>query len=108
MDPATIRELVANETDVLTPAVKAEEQLYKNTRCPVCYEGGCQKKIRPPTIVMTPQGPQVTSSPFKGGLLAEGYAHCINCSTDFNPRTGVIYSTEASMIHELPEGPLQE
>ena len=100
MDPKLIRELLANQTDILTPEVKAEEAFYRHTRCPLCNEGGCEKKLYQPKVTLDENGePVVDTSMFSSGILPEGYAHCIHCGTDFNPYTGVIFSTEASMIH---------
>lgn len=104
MDPNLARELIASSQDVLSAEVKAEEALYRNTRCPMCGQGDCEKKIRPPKVTVDDDGnTEIVNSPFNGGILPDGYAHCINCATDFNPYTGMIYHTEASMIHG-PEG----
>lgn len=100
MDPELIRQLLRNEEDILTPEIKAEETLYRHTQCPLCGHGGCEKRIRPPRIVIGEHGePVVVASPFGASLLPDGYAHCIHCGTDFNPQTGMIFRTEASMIH---------
>lgn len=100
MDPALIRQLIAGVTDALTPEAEAEAALYRSTQCPVCGERECQKKVKEAKIVPNEDGePIVAVSPFGQGLLPEGYAHCIHCGTDFNPLTGMIYKTEASMIH---------
>lgn len=100
MDPEVIRQLLKSEEDTLTPAIKAEEALYRNTRCPICGQNGCEKRVRPPRVVIDDRGePVVVSSPFGLGPLPEGYAHCIHCGTEFNPYTGMIFRTEASMIH---------
>jgi len=99
MDPNVIRQLLDDTEDILTPEIKAEEALYRNTQCPVCGQGECEKRIRAPKIVTGEDGePVVASSPFGSGLLPDGYAHCIHCETDFNPYTGMIFQTEASMI----------
>jgi len=99
MDPELIRQALQGEEDILTPEIKAEETLYRNTRCPVCGQSGCEKRLRAPTIVLDEnREPVVVASPFGMGPLPDGYAHCIHCSTDFNPYTGMIFRTEASMI----------
>ena len=100
MDPDRVRELIAGQTDILSAAVKAEEALYRHTKCPMCGESGCEKKIRPPKVIIDDDGnTEVLSSPFTGDILPDGYAHCIHCDTDFNPYTGMIFTTAASMIH---------
>jgi hypothetical protein len=100
MNPEIIRQLLKSEEDILSPAIKAEEALYRNTRCPMCRQDGCEKRIRAPKIMLNENGePVVTTSPFGMGPLPDGYAHCIHCGTDFNPYTGMIFKTEASMIH---------
>ena len=100
MDPELIRQLLQGEEDILSPEIKAEEALYRNTRCPLCGQGGCEKRVRAPKIILGDSGePVVATSPFGIGPLPEGYAHCIHCNTDFNPQTGMIFKTDASMIH---------
>ena len=100
MDPNLIRELLEGQEDIITPEVEAEAALYRNTTCPMCGSGECQKRIKAPRVVLGEDGaPELVSSPFSSGVLPEGYAHCIHCGTNFNPYTGMIYGTEASMIH---------
>jgi len=104
MDPAVIRKMLEGHEDILTPEAKAEEAFYRNTQCPMCGARDCQKKIYPTKAIVDDEGNvEVIESPFNGGILPDGYAHCIHCDTDFNPHTGMIFSTEASMIHG-PEG----
>lgn len=109
MDQDLARSLIEGQPDVLTAEVKKEEELYANTTCPVCYQSGAEKRIAPPKIVQTEDGPVVVRSPFSPGrALPVGYAHCIHCNTDFDPRTGVIRHSELSMIADpladsLPE-----
>ena len=90
LDPTLIRQLIRQETDVITPAVKEEEKLYENARCPVCYQTGCVKRLNQPRILETPEGPRPISTPFSSRPIVEGYAHCLNCDSDFDPRTGLI------------------
>lgn len=100
MDQALARKLIEGEDDILTPEIKAEEKLYENTRCPMCGQGGCEKRVSPPRTVQDENGDLLLVSPFNtSSLLPDGFAHCINCGTNFNPLTGMIYKTEASMIH---------
>jgi hypothetical protein len=100
MDPELIHKLLEGAEDILTPEVKAEETLYRNTRCPVCGHGECEKRIPAPKVVAGENGELVVAvSPFGADVLPDGYAHCIHCDTDFNPYTGMIFHTEASMIH---------
>ena len=100
MDPELIRQLLKTEKDILSPAIKSEEALYRNTRCPMCGQDGCEKRVNPPKVIMDERGePVVVSSPFGLGPLPDGYAHCVHCGTEFNPYTGMIFRTEASMIH---------
>jgi hypothetical protein len=100
MDQAVIRKLLEEQEDILTPAIKSDRAFFNNTRCPMCGEGECQKKSYEPKIEIGDNGePIVRQSSFGSGPLADGYAHCIDCGTDFNPYTGMIFSTEVSMIH---------
>lgn len=108
MDPDLIRELIKTQPDVISEEAKQEQELYKNLSCPVCYEsGGCEKRLKPPKVVLGEDGrPQVVSSPFSNGrALPQGYAHCIHCGTDFDPRSGVIMRTEASSIQPVDLDP---
>ena len=91
--------MIEGEEDILTPEIKAEEALYRNTRCPMCGKGECEKRLNPVRSIVDDDGNTALITPFGSGMLPEGYAHCINCGTDFNPYTGMIFKTEASMIH---------
>ena len=107
MDPDKVRELLEGHDDVLAQETKEEEELYKNLKCPMCYEGGCEKRITPSRVVPGPNGePVVAVSPFVSGKnLPQGYAHCIHCGTDFDPRSGIIRQTEASQIMPVDTDP---
>jgi len=100
MDQELARSLIEGHIDVIAEEAKVEAELYANTRCPICFEGGCEKRTLESRIVAGEDGaPVVVSSPFvPGKVLPQGYAHCIHCGTDFDPRSGVIRKTEASQI----------
>lgn len=100
MDPDVIRKMLEGYEDILGPAMEAELALYRNARCPVCGEGDCQRALKQPKVVLDENGnTEVVQSPFGSGPLPESHALCIHCDTEFNPYTGVIFRTEASMIH---------
>ena len=108
MDPSIIRALIEGQPDALSEETKAEEQLFRNLSCPMCYEaGGCQKRLRQPKIVVDGDGmPTVAVSPFVSGRsLPQGYAHCVHCGTDFDPRSGFIMKTEASSLQPVDLDP---
>ena len=107
MDQDLIRELLEGQPDILSPEIEAEAELFKNLTCPMCYQGSCEKRIMAPRIVPGSDGaPVVTVSSFiDGKSLPQGYAHCIHCGTDFNPRSGIIMKTEASMIEPVDLDP---
>ncbi len=100
MDQALARALIEGQPNVIEKEAAEERALYDNTRCPICFEGGCEKRLLESRIVMGEDGyPTVVASPFtQGKALPQGYAHCMHCGTDFDPRTGVIRKTEASQI----------
>jgi hypothetical protein len=100
MDPDIVRALLEGQPDALSEEVRREEEVFRNLSCPMCYETGCQKKIRAAKIVIGEDGtPEMLVSPFVSGrALPQGYAHCIHCGTDFDPHSGVISHTEASNI----------
>ena len=107
MDPNLIRDLIKDAPDVLTPAAEEEEKFYRNAMCPMCYQRGAKKKIPPPKIIVTPDGPEVVESPWVDGqLLVQGYANCTHCDTDYDPYTGLIMHTEASTIASSQSDPL--
>jgi hypothetical protein len=100
MDPDIIRDLLEGQPDALSDEVRREEELFRGLTCPMCYEAGCEKRLKAPRIIMGDGGePVIETSPFTSDrALPHGYAHCIHCGTDFDPRSGVIMSTEASNI----------
>lgn len=108
MDPSIIRALIEGQPDVLSEEVKAENELFSKISCPMCYEaGGCEKRLRPPKVVIDEDGnPNVVVSPFTPNqALPQGYAHCVHCGTDFDPHSGLIMKTEASGIEPVDLDP---
>jgi len=103
MDPDLVRQLIADQPDIISEAAEREAQLYRNARCPMCLEQGCEKRFDAPKIIVTPDGPTVVSSPFGKGLLVKGYAICMSCGTQFNPHTGVIRHSPSTLIHDPPQ-----
>jgi hypothetical protein len=106
MDPALLYQLVNSEPDVLTKAAEEDEAIYKKARCPICSRDGCTKKIEAPLIVEAEGGMTMIRTPFGDGPLPHGYAHCGNCGTDFDPHTGIVRKTEASIIAGPQSDPL--
>lgn len=100
MDQELARALIEGQPDIITKEAEEERELYSNTRCPICFEGGCEKRTLESRVAISKSGePVVIASPFiQGRVLPQGYAHCIHCGTDFDPRTGVIRRTEASQV----------
>lgn len=100
MDQELARALIEGQSDVIAKEVREEEELYANTRCPICFEASCEKIVLESRIVVGEDGrPTVVSSPFtEGKALPQGYAHCMHCGTDFDPRTGIIRQTETSQV----------
>lgn len=107
MDPDTVRSLIEGQEDVISQALEEEGKLFENLSCPMCYESGCEKRIDAPRVVPGPDGePVVAASPFVSGrTLPQGYAHCIHCGTDFDPRTGFIRKTEATRVRPVELDP---
>jgi hypothetical protein len=105
MDQDVTRSLLEGQRDILSIEAAKETAFYSKVSCPICYQIGAEKRIAPPKIRMTPNGPEVVISPFSpNNPLPNGYAHCSGCNTDFDPYTGVIRKTEASMIAGSPTG----
>jgi hypothetical protein len=104
LDADLVRKLLEGVEDVITPAVEVETKLYREARCPRCFQSGyCVKKTAAPKIVATPHGPEVITSPFAPNrLLADGFAHCTNCDTEFCPRSGIIRHVEPFLTAVQP------
>lgn len=107
MDPNVIRDLIAEQEDVIAKEIEEEQRVYENLKCPMCYEGGCERRVSPPKVIAGPKGePVIATSPFvPGKALPQGYAHCVHCGTDFDPRTGFIRQTEASQVQPVDLDP---
>lgn len=92
MDPQQIREILDARDergeklypDVLSPLVQQEEELFRNSPCPKCGASSTA-----PTL--NARRPFVSGSPLPNKIL-----RCVACSTEFDPRTGLI--TLASII----------
>jgi len=119
--PSIVRALLEGQPDVLSAEAQADVEFYARISCPICYEvGGCEKHLRPPKVILGEDGPTVVQSPFSSNqALPQGYAHCVHCGTDFDPHSGLIVKTEASVLQPVdldpatkiaapPSGPRQE
>lgn len=109
MDPDLIREILANEEDVITPAVENEKALYENIRCPVCGGVGAEKVTLAPLIEADDDGNvSVIRSPFqKDRILSVGHARCKECGSEYVPETQVIYKTSEPVITDVEESDLR-
>lgn len=63
--------------DVLTPLMNKEEDLFRASSCPKCKSAG--------TPILDSHRPFTQGSPLPNKLL-----RCLACSTEFDPRTGLI------------------
>lgn len=64
--------------DVLTPLIKKEEELFKNSPCPKCSAYAA-------TPILNSHRPFTPNSPLPNKIL-----RCVVCSTEFDPHTGLI------------------
>ena len=86
LDPDEIRQILDSKDaegnklypDVLTPLIKSEEELFKNSSCPKCRASSVVPSLN-------------TKRPFApGSPLPNKILRCLVCSTEFDPRTGLI------------------
>lgn len=70
--------------DILTPLGKSEEALFKNSPCPKCGAYATSP-------ILNSRRPFTPDSPLPNKIL-----RCVICSTEYDPRTGLI--TLASII----------
>lgn len=104
MNPEAIRALIADEEDVITPAVERDRVIYDNARCPVCGGVGADKATLPPKFDMVKDGLRVISSPFSPGrILAVGHARCRECGSEYQPESQVIISTPEPVLTAVQE-----
>jgi hypothetical protein len=86
LDPQEIRKLLEAKDengnllypDVLTPMAKQEEAVFKNSVCPKCGSGAT-------AAILNSSRPFTPGSPLPNRIL-----RCVVCSTEFDPRTGLI------------------
>jgi len=91
MDPAVIRSIIEGVEDVITPAIKAENDLFELIRCPTCGHTGADRVLMSPKIVMSEKGPEIVSSPFSDASpIARAYAKCQGCGITYDPHSGLI------------------
>lgn len=110
MDPDLIRELIANEEDVITPAIENDKVIFANAMCPVCGAQGADKVTLPPKIEITENGPQMVTSPFQADrVLPVGHARCRECGSEYTPENQVIYRVSEPVITDVQgQDPHQE
>lgn len=79
MDPDATRKLLEGHEDVITPAVKKEQEQLAGTSCPKCFSGGVQARVD-------------AKRPFRhGSVLPNKLMHCLACGTEFTT-SGIILS----------------
>jgi hypothetical protein len=105
MDPDLIRELLSQEVDVLTPAAEADAALYANAACPNCHARGCRKETEAIKTVETEEGVELIFPFGSDSLISLGHSVCVECNTEFDPRTGLIRHAENVMIHDPHSDP---
>jgi rubredoxin len=99
MDPSLARQLIEHETNIITLEAQIENEVFKNTRCPVCGHIGANKVTIAPRIIPTPDGPQIIQSPFSSASsLVMGHAKCEVCQTEYSPTTGVIIRQQEPIL----------
>ena len=99
MDAATIRSIIEDEVDIITPAIDMESEVLKHARCPVCGSVGAGRAILPPKIVVGESGVQIFRTPFSDSSpIITSHAKCRNCDTEFSPRTGVIIKQDEPVL----------
>jgi hypothetical protein len=79
LDPDVVLKLLEGQQDLLTPELKKEEALFRNTSCPTCGARGLEAVIN-------------EKRPFNPGVpLPNRFLRCI-CGTDFDPYTRLVLS----------------
>ena len=87
LDPDEIRQILDAKDadgnplypDVLTPLVRKEEELFKNSPCPKCGSYAA-------AATLNTRRPFAPSSPLPNKIL-----RCLVCATEFDPKTGLIH-----------------
>ena len=81
LDPEITRKLLEGYEDVLTPAVKARDEFYKQFRCKRCGKN-CQKEFVRGHIFAD-----------EGDIAPRSCLRCTSCRCLFDPHSGVILET---------------
>lgn len=77
LDPEDARKLLDGHVDVITPAVRQEQERLNQASCPKCQSGGVQARVD-------------AKRPFReGSFLPNKILHCLGCGTEFTP-SGII------------------
>lgn len=79
MDKDEILSILANQVDVLGPAVRRRWEFFDALRCPDCGGG-----------VMEERTSRDMESPPADGMTPYGRARCIACRSLFDPITGLV------------------
>lgn len=80
-----IRALIEKHNDILTPMAESEEKLINSSYCPTCKNTKLEKFLD-------------KDMPFRSGhLLPYTLLKCPNCSTEFDPRNGIISKRDAKV-----------
>lgn len=99
MDPDEIRKMIEGVEDVITPAVKAEAEMFELIRCPTCGHTGADPIQMPPKVALTPDGPEIVQSPFSSkSPIARSYAKCQGCEVVYDPHSGLIVKADHPIL----------
>lgn len=79
LDPDEILRLLEGHQDLLGPMVEKENAMFRHSPCPLC--GSLQNDT-----FVNPNNPFSPGSPLPNRLM-----RCRNCSTEFDPYTGLMY-----------------
>lgn len=82
MDPDTVRKLLEGHENVIDLEAKREQGFLQTVACPKCGKYGSEARVNP-------------RQPFiRGVVLPNKFLVCLNCETEFDPHTGIIFYTK--------------
>lgn len=91
MDQDELLEILKDEVDILTPMVEADEEIYRDARCPRCG-GECTTDINVSTLFdVDPKTMDIIPGPrMANRIIPRKLSRCMGCTCLFDPFTGLV------------------
>lgn len=87
MDPELIKSILAEETDILTPLLEADQKIYNEASCPQCGGTTVKERDLDNDLEVLEDGSVVSKSTRP---IPKYLCRCVDCRCLFDPFSGLL------------------